>query len=184
MQQLRVATIQAISGLGQALVEVKGEVVVRSGRRLSDQANHPDPMLELDSAAMRVHHVAGPEEWEDVTGMTLNQDQVTVLVPVEERDPGPDPRLVGAQATRDVRVKLVCAAVLVTGFIKVPRQQTMASFIHSSRARFLAVTSARVLRSPGAPPPGDLERAFAFCMVNRAHVIACTEARPMSSAGN
>lgn len=180
VQKLRVATIRGISVLNAALLEVRGEVVVRAGRRLSDQANHPDPMLELQEAAMRVHHVEGPEEWEDVSGMTLNQDRVTVLVPVEDRDPGPDPRLVGA-ATRDVRVKLVCAAAQVTGFIKIPRQQTMASFMHSSRARFIAVTSCRVIRAPGAPRPGDLEGAHAFCMVNRDHVIACTETRPTSS---
>ena len=183
MQELRVATVRAICALDSALLEVRGEVVVRAGRRLSDQANHPDPMLELGGASMRVHGPRGAEEWEEVAGMTLNQDQVTVLVPVEDRDPGPDPRLVGvgAETTRDVRVKLVCAAAQVAGFIKVPKQMTMASFMHSSRARFLAVTACRVLGAPGAPPPGELEGAHAFCMVNRDHVIACTEARPSSS---
>jgi hypothetical protein len=181
VQDLRVATVRAICALDSALLEVRGEVVVRAGRRLSDQANHPDPMLELGAASMRVHGRQGPEEWEEVAGMTLNQDRVTVLVPVEDRDPGPDPRLVEASTASDVRVKLVCAAAQVTGFIKVPKQMTMASFMHSSRARFLAVTGCRVLGAPGAPPPGELEGAHAFCMVNRDHVIACTEARPSSS---
>lgn len=181
MRELRVATVRAICPLDSALLEVRGEVVVRGGRRLSDQANHPDPMLELENAAMRAHSAQGPADWEAVAGMTLNQDRVTVLVLVDERDPGPDPRLVGAVTTRDVRVKLVCAAAQVTGFIKVPKQQTMASFMHSSRARFLAVTGCRILEAHGAPPPGDLEGTHAFCMVNRDHVIACTEARPTSS---
>lgn len=181
MQDLRVATVQAISPMGSALIEVRGEVVVRAGRRLSDQANHPDPMLELAAASIRFHHPEGPEEWEEVEGVTLNQDRVSVLLPVEERDPGPDPRLVGAIATRAVRVKLVCAAAQVTGFIQVPRHLTMPSFIHSSRARYLAVTGCRVIRAPGAPPPGELDGSHAFCMVNREHLIACTEARPLAS---
>lgn len=181
MQDLRIATVQAICALGSALIEVRGEVVVRAGRRLSDQANHPDPMLELDAAAMRFLQPDGPEDWEEVEGMTLNQDRVTVLVPLEDRDPGPDPRLVGAVATREVRVKLVCAAAQVTGFLKVPKHLTMPSYIHSSRARYLAVTRSRVVAAPGAPPPGELEGAHAFCLVNREHVIACTEARPLAS---
>ncbi len=155
--------------------------MVRAGRRLSDQANHPDPMLELAAAAIRFHRPDGAEDWEEVEGLTLNQDRVTVLLPTAERDIGPDPRLVGVVATRPVRVKLVCAAAQVTGFIQVPRQLTMPSYIHSSRARYLSVTRCRVVPAPGAPPPGEVEGAHDFCLVNREHLIACTEARPLSS---
>lgn len=181
MQEFRVATVQALCALGPALLEVRGEVVVRAGRRLSDHANHPDPMLELDRGAVRYHLPAHVEEWEAVEGLLVNRDRVSVLLPTADRDPGPDPRLVAASALREVRVKLVCQGVQVAGFLKVPVRATVPEFIHASRNRFLAVTRCRILAAPGAPAPGDLEGAHGFCLVNREHVIASSEARPSLS---
>ena len=181
MQEFRIATVQALCPMLPALLEVRGEVIVRAGRRLSDHANHPDPMLELDRGAMRFHLPGRSEEWEAVEGLIVNRDRVTVLVPTAERDPGPDARRLAAGALREVRVKLVCVTVQVTGFLKVPVQSTVAAFIHGSRSRFLAVTQAHILAAPGAPPPGELEGAQPFCLVNREHVVACSEARPAVS---
>ncbi len=184
LPDLRVVQIRAGADLGDAFLEIRGEVVMRGARRLSDLANHPDPLLELDRAAMRIHRApgagrdeaAGAAEWEQVAGLTVNRDHVAVLVPVAEQDPGPDPRLV--RPPRVVRVKLVCRAVVVTGFIRVPLEATIASFLHETRARFIAVTDARVLGSPGGADLGELEGAHPFCLVNRGHVAACAEAMP------
>ena len=164
-----------------ALLEVRGELVVRAGRRLSDHANHPDPMLELDRGAVRFLRGTQVEEWEAVEGLLVNRDRVSVLIPTADRDPGADPRLLGASALREVRVNLLCPGVQVAGFLKVPVQASLAEFMHGSRNRFLAVTRCRILAAPGAPAPGDLEGAHDFCLVNREQVVASSEARPTLS---
>lgn len=163
--------------MGGALLEVRGELVLKGARRLSDYANHPDPLLDLEEAAIRVHRTTGPDEWEEVQGLAVSRDHVAVLVPqAGENDPGPDQRLVTSH--RDVRVKLLCPSVEVTGFLKVPLQSTVRSYIQTTRGRFLAVTQARIMAGPAGMRPGDLEGTCEFCLVNRGQLIACTETRP------
>ena len=173
---LRIAEVHALCELGTALLEVRGRLVIRQGRRLSDHANHPDPMLELDEAATRLLRVGVDGRWEASELLSVNRDRVAVLVPFDEEDPGADPKLV--PPTRDVRVRLTCPAAVVEGSVKVPVASTIASFIHETRNRYLAVTGATLTSVAGGPGIGELAGDRAFCMVNRGHVVSCAELPP------
>lgn len=170
---LRIAEVHALCELGSAVLEVRGQLIIRQGRRLSDHANHPDPMLELDEAATRVHSGAGPSAWEPGHSLSVNRDRVAVLLPFDESDPGADPMLISS--TRDVLVRLVCPAATVTGHVKVPVASTVAAFIHQTRHRYLALTGARLEPPPAGFDLGPLAATHPFCLVNRAHVVACQE---------
>src|SRR5690349_14338323 len=118
MEELRVAGVRTIGDLGGSLLEVTGTVVIRRARRLSDFANHPDPMLDLDGAQMRVLHLDKPDFWEEVGSVSLNRDRVILITPIEDDHPGGHTDL---QVTGNrVRVKLLCRGLQVTGFVRVP----------------------------------------------------------------
>jgi len=169
LEQLRIAQIHTITDLGTSFMEVRGHLVIRQARRLSDYLNHPDPMLELDGGEIRLQ---GQELWDEVQGLSLNRNRVLVVLPIDEDDPGADPSLL--VPGRHVRVKIVCRGVQVTGFATVPMQATISSFIHESRARFLAVSDARLMPTPNGfqADPG----LHPFCLVNRNYIVACVEA--------
>lgn len=178
MDELRVVGIHAVADLGPSFLEVRGHLVLRQARRLSDYLNHPDPMLELDGGGVRFPSARGWDEWEEVEGLSLNRDRVLIVIPVDEVDPGPDPSLL--VPARQVRVKLICRGVQVTGFATVPLQATISSYIHETNARFLAVQEARVVPTVGGYRPSEDASAIKpFCMVNREHIVACVETRPV-----
>ncbi len=170
------AGIRALADLYGNFLEVSGTVVVRRARRVSEFANHPDPMFELDGAEIRFHGAEGPGMWEQVEGLSLNRDQILLLVPFNEADPGANPEL--HIHGHDVRVKIICRGLQVTGFVRVPTQETMSAFIHESRNRFLAVNQARVIARPVDMPLEGYGGLFEFCLVNRAYIIGCVETRP------
>jgi hypothetical protein len=176
LEDLRVAGIRALADLYGDFLEVSGTVVIRRSRRISDFANHPDPMFELDGAQIRHHGADGPGMWEQVEGLSLNRDQIVLLVPVNDADPGANPRFV--VSGHEVRVKVICRGVQVTGFVRLPTQETMSAFIHESRGRFLPISQARVMASPVNLPIDGYEGLFDFCLLNRSYVIACVETRP------
>jgi hypothetical protein len=175
LDELRVAGVRTLADLGSSYLEVTGSIVMRQSRRLSDYANHPDPMLELDAAKLRLQGQTGPQLWEEVEALSLNRDRLLLLIPFDENDPGHNPEL--HVRGRPARVKIICRAMQVTGFIRVPVNATIASFIHVSRARFLAVTQARVARIDAASGLGAFEGVHDFCLVNRAYIVACIETR-------
>ena len=177
MDELRVVAIHAVADLGPAFIEVRGSLVLRQARRLSDYLNHPDPMLELDGGGMRFPTAKGWDDWEEVEGLSLNRNRVVIALPVDEVDPGPDPTLL--VPARQVRVKLVCQGLQVTGFATVPLQATISSFIHETNARFLAVKDARLTPTARGYVPENLDTIHEFCMVNREHIVACVETRPV-----
>lgn len=156
-------------------LEVRGEIVLRQRRRLSDYANHPDPMLELDGAAFRFHHNGQAGLWEDVEQLSLNRNQVILILPIDEAQPAANPRLL--VSGRPVRVKAVCRSLQVTGFITVPTQMTVPAFMHESRARFLAMSDALVMPQAGGAALVDFQEIHQFCLLNRDHLIACIETR-------
>jgi hypothetical protein len=175
VEELKITGIRALADLGGHYLEVKGTVVMRAARRLSDYANHPDPMLELDAAELRFHLPGGPELWEQVESLSLNRDRVLLVIPVDESDPGHNPEM--HIRGRSVRVKIICRGLQLTGFIRVPVNSTIASFIHESRGRFLAVTQARIIHKDIGTGLGDFEGMHPFCLVNRAYIVACIETR-------
>jgi len=175
VEDFKIAGIRALADLGGSYLEVKGTIVMRQARRLSDYANHPDPMLELDAAELRFHLPGGPEIWEQAEGVSLNRDRVLLLIPVDETDPGHNPEM--HVRGRPVRVKIICRGLQLTGFVRVPVNSTIASFIHESRNRFLAVSQARIIHNDVGTALGDFEGMHPFCLVNRAYVVACIETR-------
>jgi hypothetical protein len=175
VEELKIAGVRALADLGGHYLEVRGTIVMRVARRLSDYANHPDPMLELDGAALRFHLPGGPELWEEVEGLSLNRDRVLLLIPVDENDPGHNPEM--HVRGRSVRVKVICRGLQLTGFVRVPVNATIASFIHESHNRFLAVTQARVIQNDVGTSLGDFEGMHPFCLVNRSYIVACIETR-------
>ena len=175
MEELKIAGITALADLGGHYLEVKGTIVMRQSRRLSDYANHPDPMLELDGAELRFHLPGGPELWEQVEGLSLNRDRVLLVIPIDEDDPGHNPEM--HVRGRSVRVKIICRGLQLTGFVRVPVNATIASFIHESHNRFIAVTEARIIQNDVGTSLGDFEGRHPFCLVNRAYVVACIETR-------
>jgi hypothetical protein len=173
LQELRIAGIHALADLGGSYLEVRGTIVMRQTRRLSDYANHPDPMIDLDGGELRFHFRGGPQVWEQVEGLTLNRDRVLLIVPEDQSEVGHDSTGQG----RSVRVKLVCRGLQLTGFVRVPLRATISSFIHESRSRFLAVTEARIMRTDIEADLGDFEGTHSLCLVNRSYVVACIETR-------
>ncbi|HVB76885.1 MAG TPA: hypothetical protein VNI34_03645 [Candidatus Nitrosotalea sp.] len=172
MEELRLAEINAVADLGPSFVEVRGQIVIRHARRLSDYLNHPDPMLELDGGAIRQE---SDDFWEEVQGLSLNRNRVLIVSPTADADPGPDPKLV--VSSRQVRIKILCRGVSVVGFVTVPMQATISSFIHETRARFLNVSQARLFPTHSSFRT-QLGPALDFCMVNREYIVACVETRP------
>lgn len=174
MEELRIAQIRALVETAGAFLEVRGELVLRRGRRLSDHANHPDPMLELDGAAFRRLTPEGPaaEPWEEVEQLSLNRDHVVVIIPAGEDQPRGNPRLL--VQGRPVRVKLLCRSLEVTGFMTLPMQLTVPAFLQETRGRFVALTEARVMAGANL---ADFSRVQPFCLVNREHVVGCIETR-------
>lgn len=171
LEDFRLARIHALAELGPSLLEVRGYLVIRHARRLSDHLNHPDPMLEVDAGELR-HQ--GEDFWEEVAGLSLNRNRVLAVIPVDDADPGPDPgALVPAH---HIRVKIICRGMSVVGFVTLPLQATMSTFIHETRQRFLAVQQARLVATPDAfsTDTGMLP----CCLVNRDHIVACVETRP------
>ena len=175
------AGIRALADAGSAMLEVNGKVVLRRARRFSDFANHPDPLMEVHKATVRLHSGAGSEVWEEVEGLSLNRDSIILVIPVEEDDPGASSKL--HVPGHEIRAKLVCGGAQVTGFVRVPLQATVASFMRESRLRFLSVASARIAALPGGGELQDVDRFLPFCLVNRMRVTACVEGRATSSGG-
>jgi hypothetical protein len=177
LQELRIAGLRALADLGGTFLEVSGKVVLRHTRRFSDFANQLTPMLDLDEAALRVHHRDRADLWEQVEGISLNRDRILLLIPTEEPQPIGNPEL--RTPGNSVRIKLFCAGIEVTGFIRIPLHSTMAGFLHQTTTRFLAVTQARLVPTDGRLWLESSELVHDFCLVNRALIMACIEARPL-----
>lgn len=175
MEELRIAAVHALSDLDNGFLEVKGELVMRQARRLVGYANHPDPMLDLDRASIRFHLRADQDYWEDVEAISLNRDRVLLIIPLDEADPG---EVAGAGPSREVRVKVICRGLIVTGFVTVPVNSTISTFIHETQARFIGVGRCRIMAAPGAPSLQDFPALHEFCLVNRSYITACIETRP------
>ena len=171
---MHVAEIGALAELGGTYLEVQGKVIMRQARRLSDLANDEDELLDLEDAKVRVHQ-QGSGLWDTVAGLTLNREEVLLLIPTNEvvhsRD---DLRAAG----RKVRVKLYCGPLQVTGFITVPIDQTVASYHRTVRQRFLGVTQARVQPIEEGLRLDDSEGVYKFVLVNRRRLTALIETRP------
>ena len=176
MEELEVKGIRALADIGSHLLEIKGEVAMRRGRRLSDYGNHPDSMLDIDRASIRYLGPEGAEPWEEVEGLSLNRDRVLLMMPFEDRHPpslNPDLQVVG----RKVNVKVICRGLAVTGFVLVPLHATLSTFIHDTATRFLSVSQAHVATIKGGARIDDLGGSHQFCLVNREFIVACIETR-------
>lgn len=138
-------------------------------------------MLDLDGASVRFHYPTGADIWESVEGISLSRDQILLLVPSEDQTPPAAPDLVNPG--QDVRVKLICAGLQLTGFIRVPQQLTMAAFLHQASSRFLAITKARVVPSQGWLWLDPTELVYEFCLINRHLITACIETRSLTLPG-
>src|SRR5260370_21896456 len=153
---------------------------MRQPRRISDLANDEDELLDLEDAEVRVH-AGGDGLWESVPGMTLNRDELLLLMPLTDSHPGPDDLKAPA---RRIRVKLYCGPLQVTGFVSVPVEQTVSGWHRTTRNRFLSVTEARV-----QPIQDDLrmdaaEGVYGFVLINRRRLTALIEARPVEVGGH
>ncbi len=168
------AGLRAVADAGGALLEVTGRVVMRRVRRFSDFANHPDPLVDIHRCTVRLHTAAASEIWEEVEGLSLGRSTILILIPIDDSDPGSSTLL--HVPSQQIRAKLVCGGLQVTGFVQVPFQATVASFIRESRLPFLAVTSARVTALPGISFE-DFDSFLPFCLVNRNRITACIETR-------
>ena len=174
MEELDVKGIRALADLGGRLLEVKGDVAVRRGRRLSDYGNHPDLVLDVDHASIRFLGPDGAEPWEEVKGLSLNRDRVLLMVPVEEprtHSVNPDLQVPG----RKVKVRVICRGLEATGFVQVPLHTTISTFMYEMRTRFLSLNQARVLSTKGGIKIDDGGDFHEFCLVNREYVTACIE---------
>ena len=118
-------------------------------------------------------HEGGEGLWDTVPTMTLNRDEVLLLIPIsEEHTSSGDLKAPG----RNVRVKLYCGPLQVTGFVNVPIDQTVSSWHRTTRTRFLSVTQARV-----QPIQDDLKMegavgVYRFLLINRRRLTALIEA--------
>jgi hypothetical protein len=173
LDDLHVTEIGAIAELGGTYLEVHGKVVMRQARRVSDLANDEDELLDLEDAEVRVHQ-GGEGLWDAVPGLTLNRDEVLMLMPIHEVSTSQDDLKAPG---RNVRVKLYCGPLQVTGFINVPIEQTVSGWHRTTRTRFLSVTQARV-----QPIQDDLEMSseegvYGFVLINRRRLTALIEAR-------
>jgi len=175
LDELHVAEIGALAELGGTYLEVQGKVVMRQARRISDLANDEDELLDLEDAQIRVHQQGGEALWDSVPGLTLNRDEVLLLIPTSEVMAGnKDLRSAG----RRVRVKLFCGPLQVTGFLSVPIDQTVSSYHRTTRTRFLAITQARVQPIEEGLRVGDNEGVYKFVLINRRRLTALIETRP------
>ena len=174
MEDLDVKEIRALADVGGRLLEVKGGVAVRRGRRLSDYANHPDLILDIDHASIRNVGPDGAEPWAEVEGLSLNRDRVLLMLPVEERRThslNPDLQVPG----RKVRLRVICRGLEVTGVVQVPLHATISAFVYEMKTRFLSLNQARVVSTKGGAKIDDLGDFHDFCLVNREYVTACIE---------
>jgi hypothetical protein len=179
LDDLHVAEIGALAELGGTYLEVHGKVVTRQARRISDLANDDDELLDLEEAQIRVHE-AGEGLWDTVPGLTLNRDEVLLLIPISETNTSrTDLKAPG----RQVRVKLYCGPLQVTGFVTVPVDQTVSGWHRTTRSRFLSVTQARVQPIHADLKMDDAEGIYKFVLINRRRLTALIEART-SDASN
>ena len=165
--------IGALAELGATYLEVHGKVEMRQSRRISDLANDEDELLELVEAQLRVHD-QGDGLWDSVPGLTLNRDEVLLLIPTAEHHTSQsDLKAPG----RRVRVKLYCGPLQVTGFVTVPVDQTVSNWNRTTRTRFLSVTQARVQPIQEGLKFDDNEGVYKFVLINRRRLTALIETR-------
>jgi len=168
-----VTEIGALAELGGTYLEVHGKVVMRQARRISDLANDEDELLDLEDAQVRVHE-GGEGLWDAVPGLTLNRDEVLMLMPISEVSTSQeDLRAPG----RNVRVKLYCGPLQVTGFVNVPIDQTVSGWHRTTRTRFLSVTQARVQPIQDGLKMDSGEGVYKFVLINRRRLTALIETR-------
>ena len=165
--------IGALAELGATYLEVHGKVVMHRARRISDLANDEDELLDIVEAQIRVHD-AGEGLWDTVPGMTLNRDEVLMLIPTSETHTS---RLDLKVAGHKVRVKLYVGPLQVTGFINVPLDQTVAGWHRTTRNRFLSVTEARVEPIQEGLEFDDHDGVYRFVLINRRRLTALIETR-------
>jgi hypothetical protein len=175
LEQLRLVTVHLLSDLDNGFLEVKGDLVIRQARKLSGYANHPDPMLELDRAALRFHQRDVQDMWEEVEAVSLNRDRLLLIVPIDDAE---STEATPGEGDRQVRVKLICRGLIVTGFVTVRASYTLTALIHETPDRFIGVRQARIMTAPGGPGLPDFPDLLAFCLVNRGYIAAFIEARP------
>ena len=165
--------IGALAELGATYLEVHGKVVMHRARRISDLAKDEDELLDIVEAQIRVHD-AGEGLWDTVPGMTLNRDEVLMLIPTSETHTS---RLDLKVAGHKVRVKLYVGPLQVTGFINVPLDQTVAGWHRTTRNRFLSVTEARVQPIQEGLEFDDHDGVYRFVLINRRRLTALIETR-------
>jgi len=173
LDDLHVTEIGALAELGATYLEVHGKVVMHQARRMSDLANDEDELLDLEDAKIRVHS-SGDGLWDTVPGLTLNRDEILLLIPTSEtRTSQSDLKAPG----RKVRVKLYCGPLVVTGFVNVPLDQTVAGWHRTTRTRFLSVTEARVQPIQEGLEFDDHGGVYRFVLINRRRLTALIEKR-------
>ena len=173
LDDLHVTEIGALAELGATYLEVHGKVYMHQARRISDLANDEDELLDIEDAQIRVH-ASGEGLWDTVPGMTLNRDEVLLLIPTTETlTSQSDLKAPG----RKVRVKLYCGPLQVTGFINVPIDQTVAGWHRTTRNRFLSVTEARVQPIQEGLEFDDHGGVYRFVLINRRRLTALIETR-------
>jgi hypothetical protein len=173
LDDLYVTEIGALAELGGTYLEVHGKVVMRQARRISDLANDEDELLDLEDAEVRVHE-GGEGLWDAVPGLTLNRDEVLMLMPISEASVSQDDLKAPG---RSVRVKLYCGPLQVTGFVTVPVEQTVSGWHRTTRSRFLSVTQARVQPIQDDLKMDSEEGVYKFVLINRRRLTALIEAR-------
>jgi hypothetical protein len=173
LDDLHVTEIGALAELGATYLEVHGKVVMHRARRISDLANDEDELLDIEEAQIRVHD-AGEGLWDTVPGMTLNRDEVLLLIPTSETHTS---RLDLKVSGHRVRVKLYVGPLQVTGFINVPLDQTVAGWHRTTRNRFLSVTEARVQPIQEGLEFDDHDGVYRFVLINRRRLTALIETR-------
>ena len=172
--------IGALAELGGTYLEVRGKVVMHQARRISDLANDEDELLDLEDAEIRVHE-SGDGLWETVPGMTLNREEVLLLIPtMETHSSRQDLKAPG----RNVRVKLYCGPLQVTGFVNVPIDQTVSGWHRTTRTRFLSVTQARVQPIQEGLKMEGAEGVYKFVLINRRRLTALIETRVAGDSHN
>jgi len=173
-----VIEIGALSELGATYLEVHGRVLLRQERRISDLANDEDELLELVEAQIRVHE-HGDGLWDAVPSLTLNRDEILLLIPTAEHHTSQtDLKAPG----RRVRVKLYCGPLQVTGFVQVPVDQTVSNWHRTTRTRFLSVTQARVQPIQEGLKFDDNDGIYKFVLINRRRLTALIETRTAEKA--
>ena len=146
---------------------------MHQARRISDLANDEDELLDLEDAQVRVHSL-GEGLWDTVPGLTLNRDEILLLIPTSETRTSQSDLIAPG---RKVRVKLYCGPLVVTGFIIVPLDQTVAGWHRTTRTRFLSVTEARVQPIQEGLEFDDHGGVYRFVLINRRRLTALIETR-------